>query len=765
VRTIAALLLATSVPSQELPPTTADIVGAGYDETVRPVLELWCTSCHEGGGQNAAAGLDLDAFPAERDAVDTLQLLRRIRERVRAGEMPPPGPDSDPMIADDRRALIGWIDGAIERHLPPVAAAASAASPGRVTVRRLSRFEYENTVRDLFGVSTARVAAFPQDDLSYGFDNIGDAMTFSALHLEKFQAAAADVAQQVAFDGDPDAVPQRRVAAETADWPEGRGSIAGSFVNLYTRGAVGTHFALERGGTYRIAVRAAGDRGGGAWPEMVIEVDGRPVKTVVAAAPRSAPEEWSVEVPLRPGRRRVDVVFTNDFYDPKGPPGDRDRNLLVEWVEVTGPLEPWTPPAGARWLTETDPGKGRVRSRARPVVRELLLRAWRRPPTAGETRRWCELVEAVAGMDGGSFGGGVQAAVEAALTSPHFLFRIEPEGSSHDLDGHALASRLSYFLWSSAPDVELLEAAPRLQRDGELERQVTRMLADPRASALARNFAGQWLELRQLDAVQPDPDRFPADPELLAAMARETEELFEHVLREDLPVRELLTADYTFANERLARHYGIGGVKGETFRRVDLPEPRRAGVLGHASVQTVTSNPTRTSPVKRGKWILENILNAPPPPPPPGADSLASEEAAVAPAAGLRAQMEAHRRSAECAVCHVRMDAFGLAMENFDAVGRFRERDEGGVIDASGALPDGTEVNGLVALRDALLRERDFERTVLHKLFVYAVGRPASPADELALEAVLMRLPSGVTLTRMIREIVAMDPFRRRSPR
>jgi len=750
-----ALGSALSLPAQVVAPTSEAIRGDAFAPAIAPLFQDWCASCHEGSEPDG--GLDLTAWSADEPAAELLLKLRRIRDRVRSGEMPPP--DADPIDAEDRRALVGWADGALREWAPKV-----PSPPGRTTIRRLSRGELRNTLRDLLGVESSAVQQLPADDLGYGFDNIGDAVTFSLLHLEKFQAVAADVAQQVAHP-DPERRVVVRVEGEDLDFEGANARAAADSLVVFSRGAPSTVVRLARGGAYRFQLRASGDQAGDEPPFAEIVVDGVQLARFAVASNRRDPQLHTATLQLSAGRHKVQVRFPNDFYRATGDVRE-DRNLHIDWIELVGPEEPWQPPAGARWLHELAGGRGDAKRRARPMVAELLRRAWRRPPSSGDVTRLTALVGEVAEAEG-SLGAGLQAAVEAALLSPQFLFRVEPavRGSGarvRSLDGHALATRLSYFLWGSMPDEPLRQRAARggLATEEQVRAEVQRMIRDPRAEALATHFAAQWLELRSLDEAQPDPERFGVDRALLAAFARETELLFLDVLRRELPARSLLGAEQTFVNGALAAHYGVDGVEGDEFVAVAVPPRRRVGVLGHGSVLTVTSNPTRTSPVKRGKWVLENLLGAPPPPPPPGADSFGDESQAVNSAASLREQMAQHRANPACASCHLRMDAMGLALENFDAVGRFRTRDEGGAVDARGQLPDGRSIDGVVALRDVLLEGRHFERTLLRKLFVYAVGRNPSASDEIALEAILLGLPEAATLTRMIEEIAAMDAFR-----
>lgn len=745
------LLLPAQVPADQWGPAAG-------------LVQEHCADCHDADARKG--GLDLDAL-ARAATADRLWTLARMRDRVVTGEMPPP--EKSELAPAQRERLASWLTSRVLAEVPDL-----AAEPGRVTVRRLSRTHYENAVRDLFGVATPATAAFPADDLGYGFDSIGDALTFSTLHLEKYLAAAADIARQVIDTEDPDRPTARRLEAEQMRLVDGPGAgLDGDVANLYTRATLEQAVDLPRDGVYRLTVLCFGDQAGDQPCRMALRIDGRELE--VFEVPERQPARKELTAPLTGGAHRIALAFLNDYYEPTHPdPKQRDRNLRIDWLEVVGPLDRPVVPAQQRWLHDADPGRGRPAARARPILQELLARAWRRPPTTAEVDRLARLVEQAMAA-GGSFAAGMRLGLQAALSSPHFLFRIETggiegrAGAAAPVGGHALASRLSFLLWASVPDDELRELARRnrLADPAVLAAQVDRMLADPRAEALATDFAAQWLELRNLAERTPDPERFPGfDDGLRTAMRRESELLFLAVLREDRDVRQLLDCDFTHVDATLARFYGIPGQFGADFVRVELPPElrQRGGLLGHASIHAVTANPTRTSPVKRGKWVLENLLDAAPPPPPPGNDSFTGE-AEIDSAASLRQQMAAHRERTSCAACHVRMDALGLALEHFDAIGRHRVTDAGGAIDASGQLPDGRVIDGLTGLKTALRDDPAFLRCLLHKLFVYAVGREAVAADRVRLwaEAEALRQRPQVTLRELIHVIVRLDAFRLRT--
>jgi hypothetical protein len=733
----------------------AAATGAQAPADVADTARAWCAQCHSGA--EPEAGLDLPALLAHAPGADELGALRSLREQLASGAMPPDGEPQPPTA--ERARMLAWVERAL-------AAAAPAAAAGRVTVRRLSRAEWQNAVFDLFEATTPLARAFPADDLGYGFDNIGDALSFSTLHLEKFAAAAADVARQAVVTEDPARPPVQRCEGEAMTSSIGE-RTSGEFAVLITRGELAWSFDAPRDGDYVLRARLAGDQAGSEPVRTAVAIDGEVVLERDVPQTRHALLVFEHPLRLRAGSRRVSIAFLNDYYDPSNAdPQRRDRNLLVDWLELVGPVDPPALPRAHRWLFAADPRTGTPEDRARPIVRELLRRVWRRPAEGAEIGRLARLVDrAVAG--GATFEAGIRRAVQAALLSPHFLFRIEPGaiGGSRAqlLDGHALATRLSFFLWSSVPDERLLELAGTglLGARDVLAGEARRMLADPRASALAHDFAAQWLGLRALEEHTVDPARFGEfAPALRADLRHETELLVESILREKRSVRELLDADYTFLNARLAAHYGVPGIEGEHFRRVRVRDARRVGLLGHASVLAVTSEPTRTSPVRRGRWILDTLLGDPPPPPPPGDDSFREED--VGHLATQREKLAAHRAAPQCAVCHVRMDAFGLALENFDPVGRWRTEEAGEPIDARTALPGGPAFDGPGDLRAWLRAGNAFVRCLAGKLFVYGVGREPSGADDLALDALVAGLPPEPTFEELLTGIVQLDAFRKR---
>ncbi|MCU0864904.1 MAG: DUF1592 domain-containing protein [Planctomycetes bacterium] len=716
-------------------------------------VEAHCITCH--GGDTVKGKLDLRQ-PADSEAAE-LWRWQRLRDRVHSGEMPPPDQERIPAAA--RHAFAAAVDDHVRRQVPRL-----PVDPGRTTLRRLSRRQWANCVRDLFGIA-ADTGAFPADDLGYGFDTVGSALTFSTLHLEKYLAAAAAVAAEV-FDGvDPARPARQRFEAVGMPVLDGSGVVKnGESVTFTTNAVVGQVVVLPRDGIYRLRLSVGADQAGTEPAKLVLRLDGRELDTIDIEHTR--PRPVLLTLPMAAGQRAFEIAFVNDHYEPQHPdPKQRDRNLRLELFEVEGPLDARPVPSERAWLGQL-PAAATAEARLRQLAAALLPRVWRRPVADEETAR----MVGAALQDGGPSPRAERYLLTAALLSPHFLFRVEAPpagavaGSVVALTPTQLASRLSFFLWASTPDPQLMQAAAagRLTGGG-LSSEVDRLLADPRAESLATEFAAQWFELASLADRTPDPARFPGfDDRLRASMRRQTELLFWTVLRENLDVRRLLDADFTYVDVTLAGFLGWPAPAGPGFERVQLaPERReRGGLLGHPSVHAITSNPTRTSPVKRGKWILENLLGQAPPPPPPGNDSLANE-AAVDSGKSFREQLALHRERSACAVCHVRMDAIGFALENYDAIGRRRERDAGGVIDSRAELPDGTRLAGVADLVQVIARDPAFVRTVVHKLFVYANGRELLPADRLRLGLAIERQLAGgvVTLRDLLLVVVLDDAF------
>jgi hypothetical protein len=517
-------------------------------------------------------------------------------------------------------------------------------------------------------------------------------------------------------------------------------------------------------------VQAYGEQAGDEPPKMEFKVGGKSAGTANVKNTRRNPGTFEQKAKVAAGKHRFSVTFTNDYYKPDDPnPRNRDRNLYVGFMEVSGPpgAKARLPETHTRLITATPSASRTWDAAAREVLKGFVRRAYRRPPTEAEIERLLQFVQR-ARKKGDNYEQAIALAVQAVLVSPHFLFRIEldPEPGNPNavrtLNEHELAVRLSYFLWTSMPDEELFRHAEIGTLRKNLDAQVRRMIGDRKSDALVENFTGQWLQLRNLYSMSPDPRRFPTwNRELREAMRKETEMFFAGVLREDRNIFEFVDADYTFLNERLASHYGISDVKGAEFRRVALTGSQRGGVLTQSSVLTVTSNSTRTSPVKRGKWILEQILGTEPPPPPAVVEQLADGRRATG---TLRQRLEQHRSKPSCAVCHKQMDPLGFAFENYNAIGAWRDKDRDQPIDASAELPDGRKFSGPAELKKILLADdAKFRRCLSEKMLTYALGRGLEYYDKCAVDDICKELKAnGDRFQTMIHAVVKGDPFQKR---
>jgi hypothetical protein len=677
--------------------------------------------------------------------------------------MPPAGAarPAPPQLA----AMTAYIERAFER-----ADAAAKPDPGRLTAHRLNRNEYTNTIRDLLGVRFRAEKYFPADDSGDGFDNMAEVLTVSPLLMERYLAAAEAVAAWAISTE----IPAKPIEADYR--------ARDRKIRRIDRSTIEAEHRVEFAGEYIIRFGLPGERppvdGRDAAPVTLgFWMNGAELATKVVQTKPSGLvyfdpySEEEIRLYLPEGDHVFRAGFIGDEFVktlPNDAAYDRKKNKFLDSIVFVGPYPSTTEKESRKKILTCDPASGRAC--VERIVTDLARRAYRRPPTRGEVDRLLRFVD-VARKDGGSAERGVQLAIQALLVSPNFLFRIERDPDPrnpalvHEVSPFELASRVSYFLWSSMPDDELLALAGsgRLRDPKVLEAHVDRMLADPRASAFAANFAGQWLETRNLDVVTPDPDAFKEwNPELREAMKLETTLFFEHVLRENRPISDFLNADYTFVNERLAAHYGLAGVTGPEFRRVALTTDRRGGVLSQAGVLTVSSYPTRTSAVIRGKYVLQNILGMPPAPPPPDVPLLS--ESAGDGTRSMREQLEVHRTNPTCAACHRNMDALGFGLENYDAIGRWRDLDGRFPVDASGTLPDGQRFKTAGEMRALLVSQMpQFSRTLTSKMMTYALRRGLEPYDRRTVESVSRAVAAdGYRMRTMVHEIVRSLPFQAR---
>jgi cytochrome c551/c552 len=759
---------------------------AGLDG--QALVNQYCVGCHSAKlktGGLALEGLDIHQVSGHAD------VWEKVLRKVRSGEMPPRG------LPRPTPAEFAAFGQSLEESLD--SASATSPNPGRLAIHRLNRTEYSNAIRDLLGMDIQAGASLPADNTGYGFDNIADVLSMSPSLLERYVSVARSVSRlavgdlQVKPTKDHYEPPRDPAAARRP-----RNERVGDDLPFDSRGGIDfkRYFPLDA--------------------EYVIQIRMKPDPQIAAAEGIDKPVIFEMRLPLPAGLHAVGVTFPRDSSKTEneappgarrpGPPamkkGDAGRTDDMDlWLD-SARLQRFPVPRGSADPEVADvmisgpysvTGRGDTASRerifvcrpfpgkpsdgkaeedcARTILSNLARRAFRRPVVDADVTPLLAFYRA--GRQSGDFDGGIEKALEALLVSPDFLFRVEQDpagckpGTVYQISDLELASRLSFFLWSSIPDDQLLDLAQKgkLKDPAVLTEQTRRMLDDPRSQALVSNFAGQWLYLRNLATWKPDAGIFPQfDESLRNSMRQQTELFFASVLHENRSILELLDADYTFLNQRLAEHYGIPDIYGPQFRRVTLADPNRRGLLGQASILMVTSYPNRTSVVQRGKWVLENLLGTPPPPPPADVPELKPEGIDGKPRP-LRQAMEQHRANAVCAACHARMDPIGFALENYDAIGRWRSQDAGLPIDVSGNLPDGAQFVGpgqLARLLATNYRD-DFVSTVTEKMLTYALGRGAEYYDQPAVRSITREAArENYTLTSLVVAIVNSVPFQMR---
>jgi mono/diheme cytochrome c family protein len=741
-------------------------------------LDRYCVVCHN--EQARTAGLALDKMDVEQVS-EGAPLWEKVLRKLRGRAMPPAGmPRPDEATYD---ALADYLEAELD---------GAASNPGRPVLHRLNRAEYTNAIRDLLALDIDGASLLPADDSGYGFDNIGDVLSVSPMLLERYLSAARKITRL--------AIGNRAARPDSQTYEVSRflGQEDRTSENLPfgSRGGIAVRHFFPLDGDYLFKVRLKTSYDGSSvlgiaeQHQLDIHLDRQKVGqfTVGGAgmnAPRFSPAgqqapdaHLEVRIPVGAGPRLVGVSLLKETWareqmiQPTFESLEREEPGVGS-VTISGPYNaggPGETPSRSRIFVCHPTSSQDEEPCAGKILSTLARRAYRRPIADDEVPNL--LVPYHIGRNEEGFEAGIELALQRILVSPEFLFRIEqdPEniepGTAYPISDLELASRLSFFLWSSIPDDPLLDVAAdaQLKDSAVLEEQVRRMLADSRSKALISNFAGQWLYLRNIATVAPDLGEFPEfDENLREALQRETELFFESMLREDRSVVDLLDADYTFLNERLARHYGIPNIYGNHFRRVALSNEERRGLLGKGSILTATSYANRTSPVLRGKWVLENILGTPPPPPPPNVPEL-QEATQEGKTLTMRQRMEKHRANPACAVCHTRMDPLGFALENFDAIGGWRATEANAPIDASGVLPDGTQFQGASGLRKVLLsRRQEFVGTVTEKLLTYALGRGTEYYDAPAARSIMREsAPDNYSWSSLILGIVKSTPFQMR---
>jgi len=762
-------------PQQHAAPATAT--------TERALVNQYCVVCHS--DKLKTGGLSLQS--ADMTNLPTgAETWEKVIHKVRLGAMPPQGMPRPDAATMNRFAT--WLETSIDK------ASTAHPNPGRATLHRLNRTEYANAVRDLLGLEVDPAPLLPADDESYGFDDIADVLRTSPSLLERYMSASWNLSRLAV--GDPNIDPDTATYRAKPDLSQ-NGHMEG--LPLGTRGGLMIRHNFPLDGEYIIKVRlwrATADviKGLEELHQVEISIDGQRVKLATIGGKdeaelsytnsgKSAAEidaRLTVHVPVKAGPRTVIATFLSEgeseddnilepFQRANLDPLDFRGLPAVDRVSITGPLHPTGPgdtPSRRLIFTCHPTERAEELPCARKIISALARRAYRRPVSDVDMETLLSFYQRGRNQ-GGTFDSGIEAAIQLILASPEFLFRFEQDppalaaGAIYHLGDLELASRLSFFLWSSIPDDQLLSVAAAGKLPAVLDEQVKRMLADPKSEALVDNFADQWLYLRNLKNINPDFETFPDfDDNLRQSMKKETDLFFSDLIREDRSITNLLDANYTFINERLARHYGIPNIYGTDFRRVTLTDDRRRGLLGQASILTVTSLATRTSPVQRGKWVLTNLLGMPPDPPPPNVPAL-KEHSDPGKITSLRQRMEEHRKNEPCASCHKLMDPIGFSLENFDAVGQWRTTDEGAKINPDGVMFNGAKIDGPQSLREILTAHPEiFAGVLTEKLMTYALGRGVQYYDMPAVRAIVRQAAhDDYRFSSIVLGIVKSTPF------
>ncbi len=766
-RIVALLLLgAPASPAEE-----------SYSKDIEPLLVDYCFDCH--GDGTYEGDFKMDEFKDLEGHLADKQHWMPVWKNLRSQIMPP-SEEAQPSVAEKRK-IMSWIEEKVFQLDP------NDPDPGRVTIRRLNRNEYRYAVYDLLGVEYDTSEAFPPDDTGYGFDNIGDVLSISPLLMEKYITAAEDVVNLALPDDASAQVPR-------ADFPAGdfkNHSVPPTWIPFTDRAEFTLKVPVEWDGKYQLTLQYSIQGASEATTaEAFLEISsgGESLAQTTLGWDQRLSIDLAASAKLEKGDREIKVTLK-----PARPPADGEEALFVslQRLILQGPLDGSQTEysKGYRMILvdgpapEDDPAA--ADRYARKIMRSFVSRAFRRPIDERDIDRLVAIVNEIDRLPGKTFQDGLKQAIATCLASPRFLFRVEiqPEPNNPDkvvlLDEYALAARLSFFLWSSVPDDELLSLAFNKSLRNNLRTQVERMLDDPRSERLTENFIGQWLQARDITTLPistatilgVDTNYEAAeifDPRLRQDMRSETYALFDFILKNGRPAEELISARYSFLNKRLADFYGVDGVEGEELQPVDLTEhPERGGLLTQGTFLIVSSNPTRTSPVKRGLYVLDNILGTPPPPAPPNVPELetAKDKAKDADEPTMREMMEVHRKDPDCRGCHARMDPIGLGLENFDALGRFREKQSGKSIDSAGVLITGEKFSNVAALKDILAEQRkgDFYRTISEKMLTYAIGRGVEYYDSTTIRQLVTSLEENDgKLVELIHAITTSAPFQKR---
>jgi hypothetical protein len=738
--------------------TTIVLALAGDGVPAAQALETWCIECHQGVKPKGKFNLQgvFERLTASQSTAADRSLLRKALRRLADSEMPPPDAEH--------------IPNAQERALSAQALRSAIAGVNRVIVpksappRRLNRAEYANTIRDLFGIDVSEFSSLPPDDVGAGFDNVGAVLSLAPTALEKYFELAEVISARACPESTASVPAAITINGKAMTVTERAGQVLEDGALLWSSGEARCTVQLPRAGTYAISIRAGGDQVGPEPVRMGVLAGKKRIADFTVTEDKRSPGEHRMERMLKEGEQSIAITFDNDYYNKDAAVGTTaDRNAFILSMTIEGPLEPFRAQA---WRSSMEAFAASANGMNAPLAEQhwLIERILRRPATDTDCILLNSIVQSL--PDGSSKETKMRAMIEALLVHPEFLFRIEDrdESAGPELAPHTLATRLAYFLWASCPDEALASAATRGELSSSSGRAaaVDRLLMDPRSSSLAERFATQWLAIDGLGNKMPDASQFPdVNAALLRSMRTETVMFFESVLREHRSAETLIDADYTFIDARLAKHYGMAVPVSDGMHRVRIDPQRGGGILAHASVLTATSNPTRTSPVKRGKWVLQALLDAAPPPPPPGTAQIPDR---IEDRAGksIRELMEIHRADPNCAACHRSMDELGFAFEAFDPVGSLRDRADGIAVNATGTLPDGSVLQGVNGVRAKLKGNAGFTRSLVEHLMVYATGCAQEDSSDDELDELMESLASNPTLSDIVHAIVESPSFRLR---
>lgn len=730
-----------------------------FETDVLPLFENYCYRCHADGEKKGEVSLDFGVAGVE--LLKDVGLWKRVWENVYRHNMPPA--DKPQCNDSELSTILDWIEGEVFQT------DGKKEDPGRVTIRRLNRTEYKNTIRDLFGIQIETENFFPPDDTGYGFDTIGEVLSLSPILMEKYMEMAENILTH-AFGPTENSYHLQTFSKQEMKG----GKTFGEFRVLPTTGKIQVNVQIPHSGKFIFYVEAGASRAGNELARMAIELDGQLIESVKIDAEYPTVQKYIFELECaEQGEVSFAMLFTNDFYDPKNSNSRfRDRNLFIQKLTVNGVREPEQKHKNNRLklldgIYDNDFDNQSVEQ----TLKTMLPKIFRRAIPPSELNRHMKLFYQIKEQDNSSFLA-LRLVIKAALVSPHFLFREEFQPNSndsesiHQLDAFALASRLSYFLWSSTPDDRLMKLARENTLFSNLESEVLRMISDEKSDGFIKNFTGQWLQIRDLDLIEPDRKRFPSfSAELRESMRHETESFFAYILRGNRTVFDFIKSEYTFVNQSMAQFYELSGRFGNKFEKVNLPNGQlvqSGGFLTQASILAITSNATRTSPVKRGRWVLDNILGAPPKDPPPGITDLEDFENHNSASLSLREQMAIHSKNSSCSSCHASMDAMGYTMENFDAIGKWRDSENGRPVNSNGRLGSGEEFNGVEDLKTFIVQKKAdaFLNCLAEKLLTYGIGRGMDYYDRKAIKDIVNKTKlKGSGFADLVIHVVQSKPF------